>query len=565
MRTDARGDPLGAGREALAAAGRRDSRRYCDAADVRGGRGGRGGCSRGSRRSRSPAAPAISEGRRARRRGPESSPYAARRRSHHPSTCAPSRGEDRRRARVARRARGPGHRRGLRGSEFLRLGRGGERGGEVTAQPEGVLVGDSPAFGCVAHRDLTVNASEGSTTRGRGDAKTTRRRGARVRPARRSREGVVTPTGSGDATGWRDARRPTRRAFRRTQRANFRVRPSARLDARGFFGVDWAPSSHSPPPDAHARAASASRLRSVFASPRRHGDRRPDAQRRGFRALRPRRRRHHRLRLGFRTPSLSAKERAGLAPTLGAGLTRGSGDGDAESFGGDVADPSVAAAPDFGATLCEISCPTSTPRAVRGVQSRRISPRVRVRGRHRPRARRHHRPSLRPLQHRDTRRPGRAPRRRHRRSFPPRRRGRRRQPPNNRANVALVATSAGRVFHWHATSGAVLGDPIVETHNQTFALDVRADGRAFATAGSDATPCARTTRRLRRETSASSGSADGGADRIFAVRYLDDAADVVASAGWDNTLTVWDARAGRDPRESFGDDPWRRRRRREIR
>ena len=62
----------------------------------------------------------------------------------------------------------------------------------------------------------------------------------------------------------------------------------------------------------------------------------------------------------FRTPSLSAKERAGLAPTLGAGLTRGSGDGDAESFGGDVADPSVAAAPDFGATLCEISCPTST-------------------------------------------------------------------------------------------------------------------------------------------------------------------------------------------------------------
>ena len=47
----------------------------------------------------------------------------------------------------------------------------------------------------------------------------------------------------------------------------------------------------------------------------------------------------------FRTPSLSAKERAGLAPTLGAGLTRVSGDGDAESFGGDVADPSVAAAP----------------------------------------------------------------------------------------------------------------------------------------------------------------------------------------------------------------------------
>ena len=249
----------------------------------------------------------------------------------------------------------------------------------------------------------------------------------------------------------------------------------------------------------------------------------------------------------FRTPSLSAKERAGLAPTLGAGLTRVSGDGDAESFGGDVADPSVAAAPDFGAALCEISCPTSTR-----AQCAAFSPdgSLLAFGCEDGIVRAHDATTGRPsalfntATHDDPDAPrgvvtavrflrgdGVADDNR----------------ANNRANVALVATSAGRVFHWHATSGAVLGDPIVETHNQTFALDVRADGRAFATAGSDATVRAydQTTRR---ETSRlPSGSADGGADRIFAVRYLDDAADVVASAGWDNTLTVWDARAGPRP------------------
>ena len=187
--------------------------------------------------------------------------------------------------------------------------------------------------------------------------------------------------------------------------------------------------------------------------------------------------------IGFDRISRTPREREGARglATLGAGLTRGSGDGDAESFGGDVADPSVAAAPDFGAALCEAPVPRPPARSARRSVPTDLSSRSGARAQ-RPRARRHHRPSLRPLQHRETRRPGRAPRRRHRRSFPPRRRGRRRQPrPNRRKTFAM--TSAGRVFHWHATSGASLGDPIVETHNQTFALDVRADGRAFATAG----------------------------------------------------------------------------------
>ena len=59
-------------------------------------------------------------------------------------------------------------------------------------------------------------------------------------------------------------------------------------------------------------------------------------------------------------------------------------------------------------------------------------------------------------------------------------------------NVAVIASSSGRVWHWHATSGQCLGAkngaPIVEENdNQIYALDVRGDGASFATAvGGDA-------------------------------------------------------------------------------
>lgn len=251
----------------------------------------------------------------------------------------------------------------------------------------------------------------------------------------------------------------------------------------------------------------------------------------------------------FRAPTLSAKERAGLAPTLGAGLTRGAGAGaaDADPFGGDVADPSVAAAPDFGAAVYEIPCPSST-RAQCAAFNHDGS--LLAFGCEDGIVRAHDATTGRPsalfntAKHDDPDAP---------RGVVTAVRFLRGAVDDRAAakNVALVATSAGRVFHWHATSGAVLGDPIVETHNQTFALDVRADGRAFATAGSDATVRAydQTTRRVVSrlppyDPSGPGSAAEGHADRVFAVRYLHENADVLASAGWDNVLTVWDARAG---------------------
>ena len=50
-----------------------------------------------------------------------------------------------------------------------------------------------------------------------------------------------------------------------------------------------------------------------------------------------------------------------------------------------------------------------------------------------------------------------------------------------------MASSSGRLWHWHCTSGKTIGAPVVEPGNQILACDVRGDGETFATAGYDGT------------------------------------------------------------------------------
>ena len=144
-------------------------------------------------------------------------------------------------------------------------------------------------------------------------------------------------------------------------------------------------------------------------------------------------------------------------------------------------------------------------------------------------------------------------------------------------NVAVVASSSGRLWHWHATSGKCLGPrggaPIVEDNeNQIYALDVRGDGGSFATAGFDGAVRVydETTQKLSAtltgggddglynnsyrgnpgvESSIPGGGGGGGGagghtNRVFGVAYASKNRNVLVSGGWDNTLQIWDERCG---------------------
>ena len=243
MRTDAsRGDPLGAGREALAGAAGETGLAAVLATSWFAGAAGAAVVPEGAVVA-PPAAPAIAEGRGA-RGGETGIPRVEPvrgvvvriilRRVRHVVAASVEVATPRSRRSVALGGAG-GTAAGFAGRSSSVLGRGGERGGEVTAQPEGVLVGGQPRRSVASLiAFLTVNASEGSTTRGRDPSKTPTEPRA-GRSARRSREGVVTPTGwVFRPAGCRDARRPTRRAFRRTREANL-ARPSARRRRARLF------------------------------------------------------------------------------------------------------------------------------------------------------------------------------------------------------------------------------------------------------------------------------------------------------------------------------------------
>ncbi len=140
-------------------------------------------------------------------------------------------------------------------------------------------------------------------------------------------------------------------------------------------------------------------------------------------------------------------------------------------------------------------------------------------------------------------------------------------------NVLLAAGSDGTLRHMHATSGRVLST-IVERETQIYAVDYRPDGGAFASAGN-----AKVVRVYDEETRAmsvelsggvalasayvidrhsgsaqasASATAAGHSNRVFAVAWHPTDAALLATAGWDNTVQIWDVRVGSAVRSIFG-------------
>jgi COMPASS component SWD3 len=111
-------------------------------------------------------------------------------------------------------------------------------------------------------------------------------------------------------------------------------------------------------------------------------------------------------------------------------------------------------------------------------------------------------------------------------------------------NVLLSGGADGVVKHWHVTSGKVLSR-VAEAGNQVFAMDMRADGAFYATAGKDKGV------RVYDETTASLAAtlrggmftdAPGHSNRVFAVKFMPGDEHTLLSGGWDNTVQLYDIR-----------------------
>ena len=124
-------------------------------------------------------------------------------------------------------------------------------------------------------------------------------------------------------------------------------------------------------------------------------------------------------------------------------------------------------------------------------------------------------------------------------------------------NVFLAANAAGAVQHWHMTSGKCLHS-LEDKDNQVYALDYNVEGTQFVTAGKDtavrvydeATKTLIAT--MQGGLSYSVKASPGHSNRIFACKFLSNDDNIIVSGGWDNTVQIWDVRAGHSVRSFYG-------------
>eukprot|EP01041_Mallomonas_annulata_P010247 gene10247-21378_t len=124
-------------------------------------------------------------------------------------------------------------------------------------------------------------------------------------------------------------------------------------------------------------------------------------------------------------------------------------------------------------------------------------------------------------------------------------------------NVFLAANAAGTVQHWHMTSSKCLHS-MEDLENQVYALDYNNDGSKFVTAGKDTAlryydEATKTLMLcLQGGTTRSIDVSAGHSNRVFSVKFVPNDDNLIISGGWDNTVQIWDVRAGFSVRSFYG-------------
>eukprot|EP00388_Colpodella_angusta_P032784 GDKK01027745.1.p1 GENE.GDKK01027745.1~~GDKK01027745.1.p1 ORF type:complete len:451 (+),score=72.01 GDKK01027745.1:28-1353(+) len=113
-------------------------------------------------------------------------------------------------------------------------------------------------------------------------------------------------------------------------------------------------------------------------------------------------------------------------------------------------------------------------------------------------------------------------------------------------NVLLSAGGDGRLIHWHVPSAKILSE-IWTPHNSLYACDFSCDASKFFSAGKDGVIRAydeQTKQLISQHSGGREPMAAGHSLTVFAMKCHTTEPNLLVSAGWDNTIQLWDIRAG---------------------
>ena len=127
---------------------------------------------------------------------------------------------------------------------------------------------------------------------------------------------------------------------------------------------------------------------------------------------------------------------------------------------------------------------------------------------------------------------------------------------NRSRNVFITANTAGKLQHWHMTSGKCIFTQ-EDCGNQLYIADYDNEGNRYLTAGKDCKVRIydEATKSLIQTMQGGTGIEEkthGHNNRIFACKFVPHNNNMIISGGWDNTVVVWDVRMKVAVRSIYG-------------
>lgn len=127
---------------------------------------------------------------------------------------------------------------------------------------------------------------------------------------------------------------------------------------------------------------------------------------------------------------------------------------------------------------------------------------------------------------------------------------------NRSRNVFITANTAGKLQHWHMSSGKCIYTQ-EDAGNQLYIADYDNEGNRYVTAGRDhkIRIYDEATKSLTHTLEGGTGLEDrthGHNNRIFACKFVPHNSNLVISGGWDNTVVIWDIRMKVAVRSIYG-------------